>query len=84
MIVQFIVDDDDVEMYGSNWQKLVLCMQIDIPAVRYAGHFWQKRGKNEARMAINGYRQNTGIARRGSKVGLWPHCGAVGAPARNY
>jgi len=58
-LIQFIVDDD-VEMFGSDWQRLV-CKQINIPE-QYAERFWQERGKRVARMAINRRRQNTAIA----------------------
>jgi hypothetical protein len=58
-LIQFIVDDD-VEMFGSDWQKLV-CEQINIPE-QYAERFWQERGKESARMGINRRRQNTGIS----------------------
>lgn len=58
-LIQFIVDDD-VEMFGSDWQRLV-CKQINIPE-QYAERFWQERGKRVARMAINRRRHNTAIA----------------------
>jgi hypothetical protein len=58
-LIQFIVDDD-VELFGSDWQKLV-CKQINIPE-QYSERFWHERGKKVARMAINRRRQNTGIA----------------------
>jgi hypothetical protein len=43
-LIQFTVDDD-VEMFGLDWQKLV-CKQIKIPE-QYAEHFWQEKGKKE-------------------------------------
>jgi hypothetical protein len=49
-LIQFIVDDD-VELFGSDWQKLV-CKQINIPE-QYSERFWHERGKKVARMAIN-------------------------------
>jgi hypothetical protein len=57
--IQFIVDDD-VEFFGSDWQKLI-CKQINIPE-QYAERFWQERGKKVVRMAINQRRQNTEIS----------------------
>jgi hypothetical protein len=68
-LIQFIVDDD-VEMFGSDWQKLV-CKQINIPE-QYAERFWQERGKKVARMAINRRRQNTGISTKKRFKGKFP------------
>jgi hypothetical protein len=68
-LIRFIVDDD-VELLGSNWQKLV-CKQINIPE-QYSEHFWHKRGKKKARMAINRRRQNTGITVKKRFKGMYP------------
>jgi hypothetical protein len=51
--------NDDVEMFGSDWQKLGR-KHINVPD-QYAEWFWQERGKKVARIAINRQRQNTGI-----------------------
>jgi hypothetical protein len=74
-LIQFIVDDD-VEMSGSDWQKLV-CKQINIPE-QYAECFWQERGKKVARMAINRRRQNTGISMKKRFKDKCPVCAIMG------
>jgi hypothetical protein len=68
-LIQFIVDDD-VEMFGLDWQKLV-CKQINI-SEQYAERFRQERGRKVARMSINRRRQNTGISMKKRFKGKFP------------
>ena len=57
--VQFL-DDDELEKFGSDWQKLV-CKQVNV-LDDYAEAFWKDKGRNAARTSINNKRGNTSVA----------------------
>jgi hypothetical protein len=69
-LTQSFIVDDDVELFSSDWQKVV-CKQINIPE-QYSERFWHERGKKVARMAINRRRQNTGISMKKGFKGKYP------------